>query len=540
MCSVMSPRSLSVSLMFVLATAGCREAAPCPPDRPMRRAGVCVVACVPTTEACNGRDDDCDLAIDEAGGAPYYADLDGDGRGAGPALGVACEPPDGTSEDDDDCDDQCVDCLPGATERCDALDNDCDDDVDDGFACARGELAIACTTACGSMGVGPCSEVCGPPDSASCTPPSEICNGRDDDCDGLTDEGLQRTSDSIELTDSVAPASERYPSRLAPLDTGGVAVFYDGGARVRRFDADGVAIGGAATFPFVGGVGPFVYGDRILVAWRGGIDLRGAVLDGTLATVTPPRAIVDIGDLVTDIRAVTDGSQALIAYNSAGFLGLLTAPFPALDSFSFIGESTSINGYDLVADPAASRAYLAFADTTTFDYVVLSVSDLHGEEFDRIVVSEIDSTLGAVAAAFGRTSRGRRVAVAYRHGAVSGPADRIAVVLWDVDNEILLPTIELGDASPPDIASRHPIDVSISGGRVYVSYLRQAATDTTSTLSVAEITETDEDPIVEHVVLDAVAQTNPDVWSAPSGAGGVFIGAGRTGSFPRMFVRGCF
>ncbi|MBN1771445.1 MAG: hypothetical protein JXB32_09300 [Deltaproteobacteria bacterium] len=77
----------------------------------------------------------------------------------------------------------------GPTELCNDLDDDCDGETDEGFACRNG-TTVACTTSCGTTSSGPCT-FCGPPTGAACPPPAETCNGSDDDCDGSCDEGCR-------------------------------------------------------------------------------------------------------------------------------------------------------------------------------------------------------------------------------------------------------------------------------------------------------------------------------------------------------------
>jgi cysteine-rich repeat protein len=86
-------------------------------------------------ELCDTLDNDCDGKEDEElEGATYYADRDRDNAGD-PDTGVeACERVSGFVSNDDDCDDDEATVHSGAPELCDALDNDCDDIVDEGAA----------------------------------------------------------------------------------------------------------------------------------------------------------------------------------------------------------------------------------------------------------------------------------------------------------------------------------------------------------------------------------------------------------------------
>ncbi|MFH1470090.1 MAG: MopE-related protein, partial [Pseudomonadota bacterium] len=114
-----------------------------------------VVACVPPTgwvlaqgdcddadagvnpgqrERCDGRDDDCDGAIDgpdPVDAATWHADLDGDGWGDPASSVKACEPPPGYLADARDCDDADAEVNPGQRERCDSKDDDCDGMIDE-------------------------------------------------------------------------------------------------------------------------------------------------------------------------------------------------------------------------------------------------------------------------------------------------------------------------------------------------------------------------------------------------------------------------
>jgi len=85
-------------------------------------------------EYCDGHDDDCDGDIDESSAvdvATWYADVDGDGYGDAGAPLDQCDQPSGHVADDQDCDDTNANSYPGARERADGEDNDCDGAIDE-------------------------------------------------------------------------------------------------------------------------------------------------------------------------------------------------------------------------------------------------------------------------------------------------------------------------------------------------------------------------------------------------------------------------
>ena len=126
-------------------------------------------------ERCNGIDDDCDLAFDEADAIDpglWYLDADRDGFGDG--VGVAsCAAPDGFVGEAGDCDDGDPRFAPGAVEECtDPADYNCDGAV--GFVDLDGDGFAACAE-------------CNDGDPAIFPGAVEVCNGVDDDCAGLPD-----------------------------------------------------------------------------------------------------------------------------------------------------------------------------------------------------------------------------------------------------------------------------------------------------------------------------------------------------------------
>ena len=86
-------------------------------------------------------------------------------------------------------------CLP-AQEVCDALDNDCNGQVDDGDPGGGAVCATGLSGNCGP-GVLHClggEVVCDPIND----PRAEVCNGADDDCDGMADDNVPGAGDACD------------------------------------------------------------------------------------------------------------------------------------------------------------------------------------------------------------------------------------------------------------------------------------------------------------------------------------------------------
>jgi hypothetical protein len=151
-------------------------------------------------ERCDGRDDDCDGAIDEEvdGLVPHFPDLDGDGHGDPALPDLACVPPAGHVLLGDDCDDAQALVHPGAEERCDGVDDDCDEQVDedaldaalwhpDADADGHGSLAVELAACEGPEGWLEDGTDCDDFDAESFPGAEERCDGQDNDCDAVVD-----------------------------------------------------------------------------------------------------------------------------------------------------------------------------------------------------------------------------------------------------------------------------------------------------------------------------------------------------------------
>lgn len=149
--------------------------------------GSCVGSGTPSPETCDGKDNDCDAVTDE--------------NQAGTALTQSCYGGNMANSGVGECKTGLQTCSAGTfgtclgwvapnVELCDAKDNDCDASTDEDFA----DLSSSCST-----GVGACmksgSKVCKADGTGTMcnavagSPVAEMCNGLDDDCDSLSDEG---------------------------------------------------------------------------------------------------------------------------------------------------------------------------------------------------------------------------------------------------------------------------------------------------------------------------------------------------------------
>ncbi|MBN2798176.1 MAG: right-handed parallel beta-helix repeat-containing protein [Deltaproteobacteria bacterium] len=150
-------------------------------------------------ERCDGIDNDCDGEVDEDDAVDALAlFVDGDGDGYGGHRATACAVRAGLAATGGDCDDADVSTYPGADERCDGADNDCDSDVDedpvdttaffvdvDGDGFGAGPATLSCEAPLGMVAAG---GDCADEDPSISPAADERCDKTDNDCDGEVDE----------------------------------------------------------------------------------------------------------------------------------------------------------------------------------------------------------------------------------------------------------------------------------------------------------------------------------------------------------------
>jgi hypothetical protein len=154
-------------------------------------------------EAITGGDDCDDGDAEKNPSVTWYADNDGDGYGTA-SSSSQCEPASASDVTNSlDCKDSDGAINPGEPEVCDAVDQDCDGDIDEGVTTlyyddddsdGYGDPS-ASTEACSLPGgSSENSEDCDDTDGAINPGATEICDGStDEDCDGDIDEGVSTT-----------------------------------------------------------------------------------------------------------------------------------------------------------------------------------------------------------------------------------------------------------------------------------------------------------------------------------------------------------
>jgi predicted outer membrane repeat protein len=221
-------------------------------------------------EVCNGRDDDCDLLVDDDDPDTQYApeyvwtpDRDGDGFGDRDAGTVSsCGVLPAHVNDRSDCDDTQPDISPDGIEVCDGVDDDCDGLIDDddpsrrlddapwwftdtdGDGLGAGDPYQACTQPAESSAItGDCDD--GDPNTFPGAP--ELCDGIDNTCTGSSEAGTASFEDMAgnwtDQTLDLGAGTEKAPAAMRYDVPGTLHVCTGVWYAHLSFDADIIIIG---------------------------------------------------------------------------------------------------------------------------------------------------------------------------------------------------------------------------------------------------------------------------------------------------------
>ncbi len=321
---------------------------------------------------CAASDADTAMELDCGGGTPsltWYADLDGDGYGRASATRDRCDAPAGYVANATDCDDARSGVYPGAIERCDGLDGDCDGAADD----ADPDLArTAWYPDADGDGVGLDAGVewaCAAPDdtwvalAADCDDDdpdvfpgaADPCGGADADCDGRDD-----------------PCSRADEVSLGTADA--------------RLDGESAGDSAGSSVAIVGDVDGDSYADLLVAAptaqegkaylvhgpVSGAFNLRGSAAHFT-AEIAPFTSVTSAGD--RDGDGLPD-----LALGAEGAAAVYLFPGTSVGAVALAGAASTLQGS--LGDGTGSALALG--------------GDLDGDGLDELLIGAENADIGGV------------------------------------------------------------------------------------------------------------------------------------------------
>lgn len=424
-------------------------------------------------ELCDGVDQDCDGGIDDdaVDAGTFWDDADGDGYGAGEPV-RRCRGSAIQVERGGDCDDRDGGVHPGATERCDDRDHDCDGDPhtgaadavavfydadDDGFAgtvltheCAPGEDAVLVP------------EDCDDSDPTIHPGALEQCDQVDQDCDGRLgfDQIVGRSSSSVAAAIEAVEQRgticildgtwEVRPRETLDADLSLVGESREGTTLVAGGEPWLLAEGGALALSDVT-VRGFQGSGRLLQTFRGHVSLQRVTVDG-----------VEGGGVVSGLIAHVDSGTALV--EDVRLVDLSLADADATRGLAVFARDSTVEIRQLSAESAVLPAFEPTTPTKETGLIelvgsVAEVEDVHvrGVRAGRVVGLLLYMT----------SSRASVAGVELSDVEVEGPS---APAVYQVGGRLELTDVVvedvLGPVGPVSLVQVHDGDLGISGARV--------------------------------------------------------------------------
>lgn len=286
---------------------------------------------------------------------PSPVDVDRDGSPAG-----------------EDCDDADRDTFPGAYERCDGADQDCDGQIDEGYDLDGDGFLTGLDAGCAMLGPTDCDDG----DAAINPDAEEGCDGIDNNCDTTIDDVYAATVGDAHfatLDDAYAVIGGSETMYVCPGDW-----TITGVVRNDDLTIEGVA-GRDATRIMEASAGTvFTLTDAATFTLTG-IDVTGSVADGIIVTDTATLRMIDSrvsGHQGTGIAANVAGAPTIeltgtevvgnVSAGDGGGLALLYASNATLTNCSVTGNE-AVNGGGIFASPAFGAGGVITLDGTTLD-----------------------------------------------------------------------------------------------------------------------------------------------------------------------------
>lgn len=153
-------------------------------------------------ESCNTIDDNCNGTTDEGLSVTWYHDADGDTYGSPTDTTSSCSVPTGYVSNAQDCNDLHASVNPGALETCNAFDDNCNGQIDEGVSVTwyqdldkdgYGNASVTAQACSAPSGYTSNNQDCNDLDASVHPGATEVCNERDDNCNNQLNEGLNAT-----------------------------------------------------------------------------------------------------------------------------------------------------------------------------------------------------------------------------------------------------------------------------------------------------------------------------------------------------------